>query len=811
MKKYFLFAILWLITAIPVTAQTGHTKIITGNIVDEKKLPVPYATAILKTQRDSSVYKTVLCNDKGSFTYNLLKAGGYFLEVSVVGYNKLVKENILLAENDTLINLGVLILQTSGKMLSGVIVKAAAPLIERKIDRTVVNISNSITSEGSTVLEVMKKLPGVQVTAEGQISLNGKSGVNVYIDGKSTYLSVDDLANLLNGMSASSIQKIEIMTNPPAKYDAAGTGGIINIIKKKSQKEGLNGSINAGLGQSHYSIYNTGVSLSYKSKNFNLYFNNTYSYNKNLFRRTVTSDILNVSNGLMSEQVSVNNVISNGRGYRPTLDIDFYLSKKTTLSLSGTAGTGVSNNLVTSSMDILDGNLSKTNYLNFGSTLKNKPFNYTTGMQLSHQLDTLGNTINIDLDYSDYESKPVQQNLSTLYDSNGSFISKTDALLWQQRQINIYAIKATYTKQLKNKGQFEAGLKSSYVKAINDNTFYTRSGGQSIVDSAQSNYSINDENINAAYVNLNKTHKKLSVQAGLRVEQTISQGKLRNGQSVNQNYIQLFPSLFFDYALNDKHTFNIKLSRRTERADYAEMVPFRRPQTPTLFFQGNPNLKPQISWHNEVSWSYKNSFSIAFGYDINRDYIRTLPFLDSNKTTITRMPTNIQGAHSWNIDIGFSKTLAHLWSTDNSVSLYRNTFNGQANGFSLNNSGLPSIYLSTNNSFLITDKLSAECNFEYNSKRQLVTSTFGAYCLLSFGVKRFLLKKKSYIVINANNVLQTEGHNAIDRYSGLYQYSNWHFFTRSVSINFTYRFGKGKTTKAHISSGSEDEQKRAGN
>ena len=735
-----------------------------------------------------------------------------FLEVSVIGYNTFTKENILLTENDSIVNAGNLDLQTADKMLSEVIVKSAVPYIERKIDRTVVNIANSITSEGSTALEIMKKLPGVQVGTDGQISLNGKAGVNVYIDGKPTYLSSDDLSNLLNGMSASSVQKIEIMTNPPAKYDAAGTAGIINIIKKKNQKEGLNGSINAGFGQSYYSRYNTGFSLSYKNQQFNLFFNNTYGYNKNLSRRNVTSDILNVNDQLVTEQASANSDAGSSSDYRPTLAMDIYLSKRTTLTLSGTAGTGVSHNLISSGMDILDSTLKKTNHINFGSTLNIKPFNYTTGIQLSHQFDTTGNSINIDIDYSDYATSPLQRNVTSFYDANGSFINEADAVLRQHRQLNIYAATADYTKPLKNKGQFETGIKSSYVKAVNDNTYYNQAGGQTMVDSTQSNYSINDENINAAYVNLNKTYHKLSVQAGLRAEQTIAKGKqLLTGQTINQNYFQLFPSVFFDYVLNDKNTFNIKLSRRTERANYSEMVPFRRPQTATLYFQGNPNLKPQITWHNEISWSYKNSFSIDFGYDINRDYIRTLPFLDSNKTTITRIPTNIRGAHSWNIDIGYSKKILNFWSTDNILSIYQNYFTGMVNGFSLDNNGLPSIYLTTNNSFSINDELSAECNFEYNSKRQIVTSTFGAYSILSFGLKWFILKKKASIVINANNVLQTEGHNGIDRYRGLYQYSNFYFYTRSVSINFTCRFGRGKTVKAHINSGSEEEQKRAGN
>lgn len=333
-----------------------------------------------------------------------------------------------------------------------------------------------------------------------------------------------------------------------------------------------------------------------------------------------------------------------------------------------------------------------------------------------------------------------------------------------------------------------------------------------LIDLSQSDYSINSENINAAYANLNGTYRKLTIQAGLRAEQTITKGRQTlTGQHVEQDYVQLFPTLFFDYPVNDNNGLNMRLGRRTERAAYSEMVPFRRPQTATLFFQGNPDLQPQISWHGELTWSWQKAFSVTLNYDIYRDYIRTMPFLDSNKVTITRRPINIQSAHAWDIDLSWSKKLTGWWSTDNTVSLYQNSFSGQAGGFSLDNRGLASVYLSMNNSFTLGHKLSAECNFEYDSKRQFVTSTFGAYSILSLGVKRQLFGNKGSLTINAHNVLQSEGHNAIDRNLGLYQYSYWNFYTRSVTLNFSWRFGSGKTTKTNISSGSEEEQKRAGN
>jgi hypothetical protein len=811
-KRAISFIIIFLFIKVALLSQSIDQAAVRGTLVDERNNPVPYATVLLKNSHDSSLYKSAQSNEHGIFTFPSVTNGTYFLEASVIGFKKSIVTNIKVSDANKRIDIGNMVLQSSVKTLETVIIKADVPLIERQIDKTVVNVAQSITSEGLTALEVMQKLPGVQVTQDGQITMSGKSGVNVYIDGKPTYLSATDLASLLSGMPASEIQKIEIMSNPSSKYDASGTSGIINIVKRKNKKEGLNGSLNTSFSQGYYGKYNEGFTLNYKTDKYNLLLNNAYVYNKSFSNRSVISDISNEKNNLQTEQVSNNDGINSGRNYRPTMGLDLYLSKKTILTLSGTAGFGSSNNALISAMDINDSTRIRINHIDFNSQLKDNPFNYTASVQLTHQLDTNGRMFTVGLDHSDYRNYPLQNNLSTLGNANNVFVSETDALLLQHRQLDIYAVKADYVRPLKTKGSLEVGIKSSYVKANNDNTYYNQSGGQNIIDLPRSDYSINSENINAVYINFNKTYNKITVQVGFRVEQTVTKGRqILTGQSVDQNYLQLFPTLFFDDKLTDESSITIRLGRRIERAAYSEMVPFRRPQTPTLYFEGNPNLKPDISYHAEIEWSYQSAFFITFGYDIDKDYLRTFPYLDSNKVTITRRPTNVQGARSWNIDLIYSKKMVNWWSTDNSVSIYRNSFSGNADGFSLDNSGIASIELSTNNSFPINSKLAFEADFEYDSKRQFVNSTFGAYSILSFGVKHSLFNNKGSVSLNAHNVLQSENHNAIDRNSGLYQYSYLNFYTRAFTLTFVYRFGSGKVAKTIIKPGSEEEQKRAGN
>lgn len=789
-------------------AQSFYKGIIKGSLVNERKAPLMDATVILKNAKDSSIYRTALSTDGGIFLFHSLPEGNYFIEITSVGFEKMTTPGIQVNEAKAETDLGALEVKNASKMLGGITVKGQAPMIERQIDKTVVNIENSITGEGSSALEVMQKLPGVQVTQGGDITLNGKTGVTLFIDGKATYLSSADLANLLRGMASSSIQKIEIMTKPSAKFDAAGSGGVINIIKKRNRKEGLNGTVNGGLGWGRYGRYNCGFTTSYKNKGYNLFVNMAYLYNKTLLKTKITSDVFNESH-LLTEQLSENSNIRASNSYTPLLGMEFYLSKRTTLSLSGTSSIQVANNKTSSLLDELDSNKLKTGSLTFVNKVRDKPFNYIASLHLTHQLDTTGKEISLDLDYSKNWNRTNQDISNIFHDAGGSFMDDSNTILNQHRNLYICAAKADYSQPIRGNGRLEAGWKSSYVKADNDDKLYNVIGNAKQFDSSGSNHTINEENINAFYLNINKAYKKLTLQGGLRAEHTWTKGEqLQNGQLIKRNYVQLFPSLFLDYKINKNNGLNLKVARRTDRAVYSQMNPFRRPLSPTLFFQGNPNLKPQLSINTEIVYSWKNALFLTFGYDFFQDYIGTIPYLDTNNVTVTRVPTNIKGARSFNFDIGYSKKVNAWWSTNNNVTIYKQSFQGKTNEFSLDNKGILSYDFNQNNSFILNDKLSAETNFRIISKHRVIGTTYGGYYILNLGLKQKVLKNQGSLSLNVTNILQSEDESSTYEYRNIYQ--NWraNFYTRAVSLNFTYRFGKGKTSQLRAGQGSEEEQKR---
>jgi len=785
--------------------------IIKGIVLDEHRQPVPSAILRLRHLPDSAFYKNTVSNQAGTFVIQSVQAGDYVLQVSFAGYQALTR-NLTIAAADTAIQLGAINLSPSSKLLNEVAVSAQKPLIEKQIDKTVVNVDQNIANTGTNALELLKKLPGVTVAPDGQITLNGKSGVNVTLDGKTMFLSADDLANLLTNTPSSDISKVEIMTNPSSKYDAGGTGGIINIVRKKNTRNGLNGSLTVSGGQGYYGRYSGSLVLNYKTAAYNLYLNNSYSYNKTFGFSQGYSDILSGS-ALSSEQTSTNAGVTINRAYNSSAGLDLYFSKRTTLTVTGSISNRNYNNKLTSVMTTADSNRNKTGNENFEALNLDKPLSFATGVQLLHKPDTTDRQFSAAVDYANYRYNPGQYNSADNYNAAGSFLNENNVFIDESRTLRIFGARADYIEPLPGGGKFETGLKSSYVKTLNNSIYYNQVGGQNIADPAMSNDDDYSENINAAYINFNRQYRKLTIQAGLRAEQTIMQGQqLFTVATVHQNYFGLFPTLFLNDKLNDRNTINFQFGRRTDRPDYHEYVPFRRPLSATTSFQGNPNLKPDFNWHSELTWAWKNTFFITAAYDIDRNYMRTLYYLDSNKTTITRMPTNIQGAHSWNVNISYNKDLLKWFTTNTTVTVYQNLFNGSAyNGFSLNDPGFATIDVVTNNSFKCSDKLSAEADFEYESKRQFVGSVFGAYATLNLAIKQKLFHDQASLTLNATNVLNTENRNTTDRYLNLYQYGYSHFYSQAVILTFNYRFGSGKLTKIQNRSGSEEEQKRAGN
>jgi hypothetical protein len=697
------------------------------------------------------------------------------------------------------------------KLLQTATVTRQAPLLQHQLDKTVLNVDHQLTGAGTNVLELLRQLPGVQVTADGQITLNGRSGVTILIDGKPTYLSVEDLAAQLTSTPSAAIQQLELMTNPSAKYDAEGSGGIINIIRKRNRAPGLNGNFTATGGQGYFPDYSASLLVGYKTDRYNLYINDNYNYNKSILGANATTDILDGTT-LLTEQTATNYRIATSRSNNAAIGLDWYWSKHTTLSLTGNIGFRTGTELVTSNMTIADGSMTKTGTESFSGLYIDHPRNQTTGIQLTHQIDTLGQEWSFNADYSEFYYHPSQNNNSISAGPSGDFTDGSNVYLRQSRDLNVFGARLDYTRPLPGNGKLEAGLSSSYVKTTNNSSYYDQINNEDIIDSTLSDYNRNTETIDAAYLNLSGKSNRLTWQTGLRAEQTIMKGRqLYSSQAaVDQHYFQLFPSAFLAYTLNPHNSLNLQVSRRIDRSDYHELVPFRRPLGPTLYFEGNPYLKPTLTWHGEITWSWRNALYITVGCDLDKDYVRTIPYLDANDSTATRIPTNIQLAHSWNLDLSYNHPLTKWWTTNTTASFYENSFNGSANGENLSDPGIVSLDFNTNNSFTIGKNLNAEIDFEHETKRRFIYSTFPAYSNLTLGLRKQLPSKKITITLTARHLVLSRPTTTGGFYPNLAQYGRSFNYNGPVTLTVNYRFGSGKATQAKRRSAAADEQQRAG-
>jgi hypothetical protein len=416
---------------------------LTGAVAGSQKNIEAASVSLLKA-KDSALVKMALTDKSGNYEIDKISKGKYLLLVQSVGFLKYFSEKFDINNNAQKMNIN---LKPANKDLGEVTVTTKKPLIEQKIDRTIVNVEASVTNVGATALEVLEKSPGIMVDKDGKISLKGKQGVTVLIDGKPSYLSEDDLANLLRNMNASQLDQIEIMTNPPAKYDASGNSGVINIKTKKTKVKGFNGSITTGYGQGVYPKNNESINLNFRENKWNLFGNYNFNYRENYQELNIKRNMVDPTTKLLSSIFKQSSIMDNiNRSNNLKIGADFYASKKTTL---GFQASGFSNNWTMTSGTptyIYDKNDVLNSITKSHSDANNQWKNLTTNFNFRHQFDTTGQELTADLDYIKYDAPSFQRLASSYYDANNNPNKTSDTLDGHLPSlINIYSAKTDYT------------------------------------------------------------------------------------------------------------------------------------------------------------------------------------------------------------------------------------------------------------------------------------------------------------------------------------------------------------------------------
>lgn len=797
------YTILLVITAAGLThAQTAQSAHISGVLLDEQGKPMIYATASLLNAQDSSLIKGAISNEQGNYTFDHVKTGRYIIKASNIGYEKALTQPFAVTEASPNVNLPELKMQPSPHNLSTVSITAAKPLIERRIDRTIVNVENSVLAAGNSAMDILERAPGVSVDKDDNISLKGKQGVTVMLNDKLTYLTAAQLATLLRSTDGNTIQSIELITNPSARYDAAGNSGIINIKLKKNKQSGTNGSVTLGAGYGNYGKDNETLQLNHKEGNLNVF--GSFSHNDNKHDQSI--DIKRIITDNLGNQTYFNQTspfLENDHNNSYRLGADYDMSSKNTI------GFVVNGYFNTEHDGINDYTKIGPNYTQVDSSLRtvtgiNQTYhNFAINLNDTYKIDTAGQQISADVDYSKFENRTLQIYNTYYYLANGSQYKKAFLGNNTPSNIDIRTAKVDYTDPITKSVKLEAGLKFSDVKTDNNLMQATVEGAPEL----SVNHFIYDEKIDAGYLNLSKEYKNTSVQLGLRAEYTTSTAhadSMNTIQNIPRNYLNLFPSAFINHTINDKNEINFSYSRRIDRPQYDNLNPFVFHLDPYTYQKGNPYLKPQYTNNFEFGYTYNKSLNVTLGYSRTTDVITQIPGTDPvNKISFVTQE-NLQVQNSYNFNVYTPYTVAKWWEGNvNLTAFYLGFKSNNLEGADLDR-GQFAYNARTTQTFTPFAGYKAELTGNYQS-----ALTYGLFSVkpqysVDAGVSHSFAQKKLNVKFSVNDIFNTRRNDVTSNYAATDLDIRQKNESRIARLTLTYNFGSNKIKAHDHQSGADD-------
>ncbi|KQC00612.1 outer membrane beta-barrel protein [Pedobacter sp. Hv1] len=812
--KLFTFIVCTIFTLNFANAQ--QTSKVSGQLKDNNDKAIEYATVAIFKAKDSVLIKTTLTETDGKFSFDQQAYGSYQIRISAMGYNNYRTAIFEFNANTNTIDLGTIKLVASPNMLKEVSVTKAKAFVERKIDRTVVNVDALISNAGSTALDVLSKSPGVNVDQNGAISLKGKNGVNIFIDDKPAYLSGADLENYLRSLPSSALDQIEIMTNPPAKYDAAGNAGVINIKTKKSKIVGFNGGINLALNQGELSRSNNSFNFNYRKNKINVFGNFSYNLNNSFTDLDLNRTYKN-QNGSVKSYFNQNSYFKrHGNTFFLKTGVDYYQSDQTTWGVVVGAMNRISTQVNNNTSNLFNPAMQPDSIIVARNEDEINFKNGSVNLNMRHKFDGQGKELTFDADYIKYDNQTDQMyyNYSYFPDRRLKYQDILSGNL--PSNIDIYSLKTDYTHPLAKSIKLETGLKSSFTKTDNIADYRNTANNQTSIDYDKSNHFIYKEHINAAYLNLSREGKHFSFQAGLRLENTISNGHqlgnaMKPDSSFKRTYTSLFPTFYVTYKLDTlgDNQLGLNYGRRIDRPYYQDLNPFFSPLDKFTYYVGNPFLRPAFTQSIELSHTYKNKITTTFGYSrVKDDVNETIEIV--NGTYYSR-PGNVGKTTVLNISVdgNFNPT---KWLT---LHLYAEFVNMRSS------TDFYTGYLETNGSFFRTTPnlqltfsptWSGELNYRYQSRLKNVQFIIGAYSEAGLAVQK-KLSPKTTLKLALNDMFRGRIINGVINNLALTE-ANWKnkSDSRTAVLSFSYRFGKTFSTKARAEqSGAESEKSRVKN
>lgn len=799
--------LLYLISNFLAVVCSGQTKI-HGRIADTTGKPILYANVLLLNATDSVLVKGTLTNESGVFVFENIGKGKYLISATHTGEQSLFSPVFEITDKQEPVDMGVIQLKENTVTLTEVTVVSKKPLYEQKIDRLVINVAASITSAGSTALDVLERSPGIMLNrVTNSLSINGKAGVIIMINGKRNYMDIASVIQMLAGMPSGNIERIEIITTPPANFDADGDAGIINIILKKNNQFGTNGSysITAGYDKGEQNMMN--ININHRKGKVNVFAN--YSFSRTRVQQLWINYHAVNSGGSFLENYSESHRHALSWVHDAQAGIDYDINKKTVIGALVTGsyrhwGMEADNNAVVSADYKTDTtvNIVNNELHNTGS--------YGINLNLQHTFKE-DEKLSLNFDYLNYYDNNPNDYSNAYYNDVNTFMYDEKVKSSKVTPLEFWIGAVDYQKKFSKKLNMEAGVKGTTSRLTNDVLVATLIQNNWKPDASLSGFRKLHETIGAAYSTFSYSFtEKTSVKFGLRYEYATSVlGTDVQERIVDRHYGNLFPSFFFLHTINDSNSYNFSYSRRIWRPSFADLAPWVIFYDPKTFQTGNPALLPSITDAVNFSYTYKNKI-LSAAYSYMKNPVTNQPAIDDATNRLVSTLTNGDNQQFFYINLSLPFTVKKWWNMQNNIS---GSWSQSVNFYKqkiINTS--KSYWFNSTQTFILPKDYSLELSGYYSGGGKWGLYTFKPSGALNFGAQKRFTKSKSSLSFNIRNLLNSQKFITYINIpeQNLIQRTKQYFSYVGVSLTYNKNFGNDKVKgKRERNTGAEDERGRA--